>query len=107
MSMTQAVVIYIIMFFVLLLALVVCIWRAKPNWQKIWCYVDWREIVARKDKSAEDGEFWFKISLAAFIALSSGLALVTFVLPYGVGWVLTGLFASLLVLAIVLPYLLA
>jgi hypothetical protein len=107
MSMAQALAIYVFMFSVLLLALVVTIWRTKPNWQKIWCYVDWRTIFTRKDQTSEDGEFWLKISLAAFIALSNGLVLVTFVLPYGIGWVLIGLLVSLVVLALLFPYLLA
>ncbi len=101
MSMTQAVVIYVILFSALLFAL----WRVKPDWQTIWRYVDWNQIVVRKEFG--DSEFWLKVLLAAFIALCSGISLITFVLPYGGGWVLIGLFASLLVLALFLPYLLA
>jgi hypothetical protein len=101
MSMTQALVIYVILFSALLFAL----WRAKPDWQKVWSYVDWSRIVGRKEFG--DSEFWLKVLLAAFIALCGGIALITFVLPYGGAWVLIGLFVSLLVLALFLPYLLA
>jgi hypothetical protein len=101
MSMTQAVVIYVILFSALLFGL----WRAKPDWQKIWCCVDWNQILGRKDFG--DSEFWIKVLLAAFIALCIGIAVLTFVVPYGGVWVLIGLFASLLMLALFLPYLLA
>jgi hypothetical protein len=101
MSMTQAVVIYVILFSALLFGL----WRAKPDWKKIWCCVDWNQIVGRKEFG--NREFWLKVLLAAFIALCSGISLITFVLPYGGSWVLIGLFTSLLVLALFLPYLLA
>jgi hypothetical protein len=73
--------------------------------EKIWCCVDWNQIVGRKEFG--NREFWLKVLLAAFIALCSGISLITFVLPYGGSWVLIGLFTSLLVLALFLPYLLA
>jgi hypothetical protein len=65
-----------------------------------------RQVRAR-EKWIADGEFWLKISLAAFIAVFSSIALVTFILPYGAGWILLGLSVSLLVLALFLRYLLA
>ena len=101
MSMTQAVVIYVILFSALLFGL----WRAKPDWQKIWCCVDWNRIVGRKEFA--DSKFWLKVSLAGFIALCTGIALLTFISPYGSGWIMIGLFVSLISLALFLPYLLA
>jgi hypothetical protein len=107
MSITQVVVLYGIVFFVLLLALLISLCWGKVNWQNCLRYFDWRKIVVAKQQIAVGGQFWLKILLAAFIALCSGVALITLILPYGSGWVLVALSATLLVLALLLPYLLA
>jgi hypothetical protein len=107
MSMTQVVVVYGIVLVALLLALLAYLGRKKVDRRKIVSHFNWQRIASGKKLIVADGEFWLKVSVAGFIALCSGVALLTFILPYGGGWVLVGLCISLLVLALLLPYLFA
>jgi hypothetical protein len=107
MSMSQAAIVYGAVFLALLLGLWAHLGSVKFDWQKMSSHFNARKIAAATRSISTDREFWLKVCLATFIALSSGVALVTFLLPYGAGWVLVALSLSLLVLAVLLPYLLA
>jgi len=109
MTMTQAVVWYAIVFIVLLLGLGLSLWRHRISWPKLprLALANWRAKFDREKQNLANGEFWLKVLLATFIALCAGVSLATFMIPYGSGWVVIGLFAFLLLLAILLPYLLA
>ncbi len=116
MTMTQAIVSYAIVFMVLLFGLGLSLWRYKISWPKLprlalvnrrARFAGWRKAFENEKRNLANGEFWLKVLLATFIALCGGVGLATFMLPYGGGWVVVGLLASLLLLAVLLPYLLA
>lgn len=118
MTLTQAVVSYAVVFFVLLIGLGIALWRYKVSWPKLprlqVNHVDWRVMFGGWHKVFEDekqtlanGEFWLKVILSTFIALCVGVSLATFMISYGTGWMAIGLFGSLVLLAALLQYLLA
>ena len=111
MTMTQAVVSYAIVLVVLLLGLGLCLWRLKITWPKLprlaWLKVNWRGRLGNDIRHLANGEFWLKVLLTTFIALCVGVSVAIFMIPYGSGWMVIGLLASLLLLAVMLPYLLA
>ncbi len=49
------------------------------------------------------GEFWLKIFITLTIALSAGVIIAIFVLPYGTAWALGALLLALLMLVFCLP----
>ena len=110
MTLTQAVVSYAIVFIVLLFGLGIALWRFKISWPKLprlpAIKFNWRERVENDLPHLADGEFWLKVLLSTFIALCAGVSLATFMVPYGSAWMVIGLIASLLLLAVLLPYLL-
>lgn len=118
MTLTQAVVSYAIVFFVLLIGLVVALWRYKVSWPRFsrlptvksdWSrrFGGWRGLFNDEKQNLASGEFWLKVILATFITLCSGVSLVTIIFPYETGWMVIGLFGSLVLLAALLQYLLA
>lgn len=110
MTLTQAVVSYAIVFVVLLIGLGISLWRYKTSWPKLphlpAIKVNWRERFGKDLHHLANGEFWLKVLLSTFIALCAGVSLATFMMPYGSAWMVIGLIASLLLLAVLLPYLL-
>jgi hypothetical protein len=107
MSMTQAIVLYALAFMVLLFGLGLSLWGARVSWPKLSSLANWRKRFDQEKQNFANGEFWLKVLLATFIALCGGVSLAVFIFPYGSGWVVIGLLASLLLLAVLLPYLLA
>lgn len=108
MTITQAIVLYAIVFIVLLFGLGLSLWRHRISWPKLppLAFANWRTTFHKEKQNFANGEFWLKVLLATFIALCGGVSLATFMIPYGSGWVVIGLFASLLLLAVLLLYLL-
>lgn len=111
MTLTQAVVSYAIVFIALLIGLGFSLWRYKTSWPKLprlpVIKVNWRERFGKELHHFADGDFWLKVLLSTFIALCAGVSVATFMIPYGSWWMVIGLIAALLLLAVLLPYLLA
>lgn len=117
MTLTQAVVSYAIMFFVLLIGMGIALWRYKVSLPKLshmpaikfdWRgrLNGWRKVFDGERQTLANGEFWLQILLSTFIALCAGVSFATFMIPYGTGWMAIGLFGSLVLLAALLQYLL-
>jgi hypothetical protein len=118
MTLTQAVVSYVIVFFVLLIGMGIALWRYKVSRPKLprlkvinvhWLgkFQGWCKVFDNEKQNLANGEFWLKVLLSTFIALCSGVSLVTIIFPYETGWMMIGLFGSLILLAALLQYLLA
>lgn len=106
MSIGELVFWYSSIFFILLLALIVLLLRSKTKGKRLITRTDWRSLFDRFQGKALGGEFWLKILIAAVIALSAGLIIVAFVLPYGTALALAALAPTVLALVLVLPKLL-
>lgn len=111
MTLTQAIVAYAILFVGLLLGLVLAIGWQKCLRPKGFNLISFnargRGRFANQMRQLADGEFWLKVFLTTFITLCGGVSIAIFMTPYGGGWLVIGLLALLLILAVILPYLLA
>jgi hypothetical protein len=106
MSIGELVFWYSIIFCILLLALFVVLLRRKTKSKGLFARTDWRLFFDCFKEKALRGESWLKIVIAAVIALSAGLMIVVFVLPYGNTLALAVLVLTVLALVVVLPKLL-
>jgi len=106
MSIGELVFWYASIFFILLLALVVLLLRRKTRGKRLFTRTDWQSLFACVKQKALPGESWLKILIAAVIALSAGLMIVAFVLPYGTALAFVALLPTVLALVLVLPKLL-
>ena len=106
MSIGELVFWYSSIFFILLLALIVLLLRQKTRGKRLFTRTDRRLLFNCFKERALRGESWLKILIAAFIALSAGLMIVAFVLPYGTALALAVLAPTVLALVFVLPTLL-
>ncbi len=111
MTLTQAVVYYVVALAVLLCGLGLSLRRLKMSGQKLPSLaaikIIWRGRFVNNLHSLSNREFWLKVLLTTFISVSAGVSIAIFMVPYGSGWMVIGLVASLLLLAVLLPYLLA
>jgi hypothetical protein len=106
MSVGELVFWYSSIFFILLLALIVLLLRRKTTSNRLFTRTDWRLLFDCLKEKALRGDSWLKIFIAAVIALSAGLMIVAFVLPYGTALALAALAPTVLALVFVLPKLL-
>ncbi len=106
MSIGELVFWYSSIFFILLLALVVLLLRRKTRGNRLFTRTDWRSLFDCLKEKTLPGQSWVKILIAAVIALSAGLMIVAFVLPYGTPLALAALVPTVLALVFVLPKLL-
>jgi uncharacterized membrane protein YhaH (DUF805 family) len=98
---------YASVFFVLLLALIVMLLRHRASHKPVFRQPDWRSLLAHFRGKVPRGEFWLKIFVATFIALTAGVIIAVFVLPYGTALALGTLSVTGAVLVYLVPRLLA
>jgi hypothetical protein len=91
---------------VLLLLFVVLLIRRKAGGKPIFAQADWRFLLGSPKGEGLSGEFWLKVSLAAFIGLCLGVIVALFVLPYGVPQAIAALLLTVVMLVVLLPKLL-
>ena len=91
---------------VLLLALAVLVVRRKAGGKPVFTQADWRFLFGSSKEKVLTGEFWLKVFLATFIALSLGVIIAVFVLPYGNAPAVVGLFVTVVALVVLVPKLL-
>ena len=72
---------YLSLFFVFLVALIVALLRHKSAGKRVFTQPDWQFLLGSLKHF--HGEFWLKVGLAVFIALSAGVIIALFILPYG------------------------
>lgn len=109
--MAKLVISYAVVFVVLLLGLGFSFWRLKRSRVKLPSMaalkISYREELRNEWHDLAHPDFWLKVLRATFIALSAGVSVAIFMIPYGSGWMVIGLLVSLLLLAVLLLYLLA
>jgi hypothetical protein len=68
--------------------------REAPVRQRI----DWKSLLAFRPQQVLTGEIWLESSIAAFVALCSGVIIVVFIFPLGAAWAAVGAFAAVLII---------
>lgn len=71
---------YASLFAVFLVALIVAIRRYKSAGKRVFVQPNWRFLL--ESLTQIQGEFWLKVGLAVFIALSAGIIIALLILPY-------------------------
>ena len=71
---------YTSLFLVFLVALVVALLRHKSAGKRFFAQPNWRFLL--ESLMQFHGEFWLKVGLAVFIALSAGVIIALVILPY-------------------------
>jgi len=74
---------YATLFFVLVVAFVVVLLRRKASGKPAFTQADWRFLFGSPREKVLTGEFWLRIGIATMIALSLGVIIAVFILPYG------------------------
>jgi hypothetical protein len=97
---------YSTIFLVLLLAFVVLLLRRRVGGKPVFTQADWRFLFGYSKEKVLSGEFWLKIFLAIFIALSLGVIIAVFVLPYGNAPAVAVLLVTVAALVLLVPKLL-
>ena len=64
--------------------------------------INWSAVRAYRLQNLLTGEMWFKVLLAAFIALCAAVIVVVFVFPLGAGWAAVATFVAVAVIVGVL-----
>jgi hypothetical protein len=72
---------YSSLFLAFLVALIVELLRHKSAGKRFFTHPDWHWLLGSLKRF--HGEFWLKVGLAVFIALSAGVIIALFILPYG------------------------
>ncbi|MGH7827665.1 MAG: hypothetical protein ACREQ7_21125 [Candidatus Binatia bacterium] len=106
MSLGELVFWYLMIVLVLLLAFVVLLLRRKAGGKPAFTQTDWRFLFGSPKEKVLTGEFWLKIFLATFIALSMGVIIAVFVLPYGSALAVGALVVTVVALVVLVPALL-
>jgi len=101
MSIGELVFWYASLFCVFLTLFLVVLRRRKAAGKIVFPQPDWGSIL--QSLKELQGEFWLKIFITLIIALSAGVIIAIFVLPYGTAWALGALLLALLALAFCLP----
>lgn len=60
--------------------------------------IDWKSWFAFRPQQVLTGEVWLKSSIAAFVALCSGVIIVVFVFPLGAAWAAIAAFVAVLMI---------
>jgi hypothetical protein len=109
MSMAQALIAYAVVFIVLLVPFSILLWtgKVKLDWRKVSCHFRRPDLRISKEHLVQSADFWIKVSVATLVAVCGGVALATFILPYGAGWAMIAFPLSFLLLVLLLQYLLA
>jgi hypothetical protein len=92
--------------FVLLLAFVLLLIKRKADGKPAFTQADWRFLFGSSKEKVLTGDFWLKLFLATFIALSLGIIIAAFVLPYGSAVTVATLLLALVGLVVLVPKLL-
>jgi hypothetical protein len=94
---------YSAIFFVLLVAFVLLLLRRRVGGKPVFTQADWRFLFGHSREKVLSGEFWLKILIAMFIALSLGVIIAVFVLPYGNAPAVVALLATVAALVLFVP----
>ena len=92
--------------FILLLAFVLLLLRRKTDGKPAFTQADWRFLFGSSKEKVLSGNFWLRLFLATFIALSLGVIIAVFVLPYGRAVAVATLLLTLAGLVVFVPKLL-
>jgi hypothetical protein len=60
--------------------------------------INWKSLLAFRPQEVLTGEIWLKSSIAAFVALCSGVIIVVFVFPLGAAWAAVAAFVAALLI---------
>ena len=92
--------------FVLLLAFVLLLLRRKTDGKSAFTPAGWRFLFGSPKEKVLTGDLWLRLFLATFIALSLGVIIAVFVVPYGSAVAATALLVTLVALVLFAPKLL-
>ncbi len=101
MSIGELVLWYATIFFVFFTLFIIVFRRRKAAGKAVFPQLDWGNILHSLKEL--ESEFWLKVFISVTIALSGGVIIAIFVLPFGSAWAL----GALLALVLLLPKLLA
>ena len=97
---------YTTIFLILLLAFVVLLLRRKAGGKPAFTQADWGFLFGSPKEKVLTGEFWLKTVLATSIALSLGVIIAVFILPFGTVPAGAALLITVTALVVLVPKLL-